>query len=59
VDSGRETGSDQSGWDDVGGTSPGVQQLQKENARLRREVDYLKKAGAFFRELDQGKRTSR
>lgn len=36
-----------------------VKRLQGENAQLRREVDYLKKADAFFRALDHGETPSR
>ena len=31
-----------------------IRDLEKENARLRRDLDFEKKAGAFFRELDRG-----
>jgi len=31
-----------------------IRDLEKENARLRRDLDFEKKAGAFFRELDHG-----
>ena len=30
-----------------------IRDLEKENARLRRDLEFEKKAGAFFRELDQ------
>jgi transposase len=30
-----------------------IRELEKENALLRREIDFQKKAQAFFRELDQ------
>lgn len=43
--------------DPAGALAPGVRkkilELEKENARLRRDLDFEKKAGAFFRELDQ------
>jgi transposase-like protein len=31
-----------------------VLRLQRENAALQREVEFLKKAGAFFRDRDHG-----
>ena len=31
-----------------------IRELEQENARLRRDLEFEKKAGAFFRELDQG-----
>ena len=30
-----------------------IRDLEKENARLRRDLEFEKKAGAFFRELDR------
>ncbi|WP_309615355.1 transposase [Salinibacterium sp.] len=30
-----------------------IRDLEAENARLRRDLDFQKKAGAFFRELDR------
>lgn len=36
-----------------------IQRLQRENAHLQREVEFLKKADAFFRELDQSEKDSR
>jgi transposase-like protein len=30
-----------------------IRDLEKENARLHRDVEFLKKANAFFRELDR------
>lgn len=36
-----------------------ILRLQRENASLQREVDFLKKADAFFREQDQRERDSR
>lgn len=36
-----------------------IRALERENAELRREAEFLKKAGAFFRELDQRKNSSR
>ena len=36
-----------------------IKRLERENAELRREAEFLKKAGAFFRELDQRKNASR
>lgn len=30
-----------------------IRDLEKENARLQRDVEFLKKANAFFRELDR------
>ena len=35
-----------------------IRDLEKENARLRRDLDFEKKAGAFFRELDRGENDS-
>ena len=32
--------------------------LEKENALLRRDLDFQKKAAAFFRELDQSENDS-
>ena len=36
-----------------------IRDLEKENARLRMELDFQKKASAFFRELDQRGNDSR
>lgn len=36
-----------------------VMRLKTENALLKREVEFLKKADAFFRELDRGETSSR
>ena len=48
--------------DPAGALAPGARkkilQLEKENARLRRDLDFEKKAGAFFRELDQNDKGS-
>lgn len=48
--------------DPAGTLSPGQLQslleLQRENARLQREVDFLKKADAFFRDIDRGETSS-
>ena len=49
---------------DPDGTMPRDQllemlQLRRENKALKREVDFLKKADAFFRELDRNARDSR
>lgn len=30
-----------------------IRDLERENARLRRDLEFAKKAGAFFRELDR------
>jgi transposase-like protein len=43
---------------DPGGTMPAqaaarIRDLERENARLRRDLEFEKKAGAFFRELDR------
>lgn len=35
-----------------------IRDLEKENARLRRDLEFEKKAGAFFRELDQNENGS-
>jgi transposase-like protein len=35
-----------------------LMRLKTENASLRREVEFLKKADAFFRELDRGETSS-
>ena len=35
-----------------------IRDLEKENARLQRDLDFEKKAGAFFRELDQNENGS-
>jgi len=35
-----------------------IRDLEKENARLRRDLDFEKKAQAFFRELDQNENGS-
>jgi transposase-like protein len=44
---------------DPGGVMPveaaaRIRDLERENARLRRDLEFEKKAGAFFRELDHG-----
>jgi transposase-like protein len=35
-----------------------IRELEQQNARLRRDLDFEKKAGAFFRELDRGENDS-
>lgn len=35
-----------------------IRDLESENARLRRDLEFEKKAGAFFRELDRGEHGS-
>ena len=48
--------------DPAGELTPGarkrIRDLEKENARLQRDLDFEKKAGAFFRELDQNENRS-
>ncbi|WP_181105745.1 transposase [Rathayibacter rathayi] len=35
-----------------------IRDLEKENSRLRRDLELVKKAGALFRELDRGENSS-
>ena len=35
-----------------------IRELERENALLRRDLEFEKKAGAFFRELDRGENDS-
>jgi transposase len=35
------------------GAAKRIRDLERENARLRRDLEFEKKAGAFFRELDR------
>lgn len=36
-----------------------IRDLEKENSRLRRDLEFEKKAGALFREFDHGEKDSR